>query len=153
MRTGLRSRDRRGLALLSAPLAVPVLFLLGLAATSRLVRHAHSGVGAGWFYILTALGVLAGAVAVSGPLLALRRFSPTGPAVRLALYGVAAAVTVMGAALIASVADLATVRVWGISSFVRAPVPVIAVYGALITGILAVALTSGVRGVAAARAR
>lgn len=151
--TGLRGRDRRVLALLTTPVAVPLAFLTALAATSRLVRHPHAGVGATWFYILATVGVLAGAGAVYGPLCALRRYCPTGRAVRLALYGVAAAVVAMGAALIASVADLVTVRLWGIASFAHAPVPVIAGYGLLVVAVLAVAMTSGARGLAAARGR
>lgn len=152
-RAGLRQRDRHGLVLLSAPVVVPVLFLLALAAISRLVRHPHGGVGVGWFGALTALGLLAGATAVSGPLLALRRFAPTGRAVRLALYGLGAAVALMGAALAATVANLGAVHAWGVPTFAHAPVLVIAVYSALIVAALAVALTSGARGLAAAHAR
>ena len=149
VRNALRRRDLRGLVLLATPLAVPVLFLAVLVVTSRIVRQPHGGVGAGWFFVLASLGLLAGAGAVSGPLLALRRFSPTGRAVRLAVYGVVTAVAVMGAALIASVADLATVRAWGQPDFVHAPLLVIVAYGALVVAALAVATTSGVRGLAA----
>lgn len=153
VRCARQRRDLLGLVLLTAPLIVPTLFLAALAITSRIVRQPHGGVGAGWFFVLATLGVLAGAGAVSGPLLAVRRFTPTGWAVHLALYGAAVAVAVMGAALVASVADLATVRVWGVVTFARAPMPVIVAYAILVSAVLAVAMTSGVRGLAAARAR
>lgn len=150
---GLHGRDRRALALLAAPAVIPMLFIAALATVSRLVGHPHVGVGAGWFSILATVGVLSGFGAVSGPLVALRRFRATGRAVRLALYGAGAAVVIMGAAVGASIADLITVREWGIAGFEHAPVPVIAGYGVLVSVVLTVAMTSGARGLAAARTR
>ena len=153
VRAGWRRRDWRGLVLLTTPVGMPVLFLAVLAGTSRMVRHPHAGIGAGWFWLLAALGAFAGAGAVSGPLLTLQRLSPKGRGVSVALHGVVAAVALMGAALIATIANLATVRVWGIASFVHAPITTIAAYGVLVAAALAVASVSAFRGLTAARTR
>jgi hypothetical protein len=108
LRRAHREHRPRETAWLLAPVAAPAAYLAVLAAGSRLADPAD-GVGPWWFLVIVLAGFGAGGVAAAGPVLALRRLKPRGPALTLATRaaGVAAgAIAVAGAASIAAAAGL-----------------------------------------------
>lgn len=108
LRSARREHRPRDIACLLSPAVVPAMYLATVSVTGRLIGHAH-GVGQWWFLGFVVLGFAAGGVAAAGPVLALRRLRPRGPAVRLAARaaGIAAAtMSLAGAASIIAAAGL-----------------------------------------------
>jgi hypothetical protein len=78
-----RERRRRERAWLSAAVAGPALFLAVSALALRIVHHPE-GAGPRWFVAFAVLGFVTAGIACAGPIVALHRLRPRGPAVDLA---------------------------------------------------------------------
>ncbi len=152
LRQAWRRRDRRHLVLLSAPLVVPVVFLVLLVLGARLVRHSGGGgIGSGWFFAFTLLGLIAGALVVTGPALAMKRLRPAGAALRLASLAATVAASTMGVAAAASVVDAAGLYLWAPPANGFTQTWFLSLYFPTVAAAAAVALISAARGARAIR--
>src|SRR5258708_24279161 len=100
LRRARREHRVRETAYLMLPIVAPGAYLLTLATAARLLRG-PDGVSAWAFLAFTLLGFGAAALACAGPILAMQRLRPRGPAVQLAVRAAGAAtaaITVAGAA-------------------------------------------------------
>jgi hypothetical protein len=111
LRSARRKHRRRDIACLLSPAVVPAIYLAAVIVTVRLIGHAH-GVGQWWFLGIVVLGFAAGGVSAAGPVLALRRLRPRGPAVRLAARAAGIAAATMSLAGTASVIAAAGLYSW-----------------------------------------
>ena len=99
LRRARREHRLRDTFYLLLPVLAPASYLAALAATSRLVSHPNGF--SGWQFLgVTLAGFAAAAVACAGPILALGRLRPRGPAVHVAARcaGVAAGSIAIAAA-------------------------------------------------------
>lgn len=166
LRRARREHRRREIAWLLAPAVVPALYLgaasvilraarLLSAATQPAFAHAPSSfaglandnVGPWW---LMMLGFLAGLLAAAGPGRALHRLRPRGPRVRLAARAAGLGVAAMGVASAASIVAALGLQAWGAAPY-RQGWPLTA-YLLMLLAAFAVASTSAIRGIRAARA-
>jgi hypothetical protein len=148
-------RDRGGAALLAAPVLAPAAFVVVAALVSRAVGHSRVpgvGIGALWFVVVVALGVLAGTVGAFGPVRALGRLTPSANTLRLAARAGAATA---GAAVAIGLASTAYALVLGsqaprIGSVVTGPTFLVP-YVCLMAVACGVAVLSAARGMRALR--
>jgi hypothetical protein len=99
LRRARREHRSRDAAYLLLPVAVPAGYWAALTVTVRLVGG-PGGVSGAWFLVCTLAGFAAAGLSCAGPILALRRLRPRGPAVRFAARaaGVAAGSLMLAAA-------------------------------------------------------
>jgi len=100
LRRARREHRARETAYLMLPVVAPVAWLATVATVSRLLGG-PDGVSPGVFVAVTLLGFGAAAASCAGPILAMQRLRPRGPAVQLAVRAAAiatAAIVVAGAA-------------------------------------------------------
>lgn len=108
LRRARRERRSRETAYLLVPVVVPPAYL-GLVAIVARLFGGPDGVSPWLFLGITLLGFGAAGLTCAGPILALRRLQPRGPAIRLAVRagGVAtAAIVLAGAASVVAVSGL-----------------------------------------------
>jgi hypothetical protein len=156
LRRARREHRARETAYLMLPVVVPGAYLATVAAVSRLLGGPN-GVSPGVFLAVTLLGFCAAAVACAGPILAMRRLRPRGPAVRLAVRaaGVATAAIVVATA---SATALTGLSLWALrfggSLFLPTNaqmVVVVTAYLAVVAALAMTAIVSARRGSRAAR--
>ena len=148
LRRARREHRTKETAYLLAPLVIPPAYL-GLLATAARLFAGPNGVSQGLFFVVTLVGFGAAGLCCAGPILALRRLKPRGPAVRLAMRtGIVAAgaIVTAGAASVAAVSGL----------FLRAPNfagyhsgGILAGYFIVVAGLTAAACTGAARGLRA----
>jgi len=97
LRRARRERRSRDMFYLLLPVLAPGGFLAGLALMTRLTALPAAGLSPAMFLAVVLAGFAAAAVACAGPILAMNRLRPRGPAVHLAARaaGVAAASIVL----------------------------------------------------------
>jgi hypothetical protein len=151
LRRAWREHRARDAVYLLLPLVVPAGYWATLAITVRLVGG-PAGVSAAWFLGFTLAGFAAAGVACAGPILALRRLRPRGPAVRFAARAAGVAAGSLVLAIAASAVAAAGLCLWARDFAGYHQAGVLAGYLG-VTGVLAAAATAGaVRGARAARA-
>jgi hypothetical protein len=152
MRQARRERRPRELAWLSAAVGGPALFLTGSGLALRIVHHPE-GAGPRWFVAFAVLGFATAAIACAGPIVALHRLRPRGPAVDLATT--AAAIAAATIALAGTATGLAAT---GLCRWDRAfagyhHAGLLSGYLLLVMMISATAMVSAVRGIQARLSR
>ncbi|HEY0933484.1 MAG TPA: hypothetical protein VGD91_07070 [Trebonia sp.] len=150
LRRARREHRPRQTAYLLAPLVVPPAYLALLVAATRLFGGPH-GISPGLFLTVTLAGFGAAAVTCAGPVLALGRLKPRGPAVRWAVRAgsvATAAIVVAGGASIVAVAGLCR---WAPAFAGYHSGIVLCGYLAVVGGLAAAAGTGALRGLRAAR--
>ncbi len=148
LRRARREHRPRDTVYLLAPVIAPGTFLAALVLTARLVAH-PAGFSPALFLAFTLLGFAAAALASAGPILAMRRLRPRGPAVQIAARaaGLAAASIVLAAA--ASGVAAISLCLWAHDFAAYHQVGQVGTY-LLIVGVLAlIATASASRGVRA----
>jgi hypothetical protein len=106
LRRARREHRTRDTGYLLLPIAVPAAFAGVLAAVAR-IFGGPEGVSPRVFLAVTLLGFCAAVVSCAGPILAMQRLRPRGPAVRLAVRAAAVATAAIVAAGVASVTAVA----------------------------------------------
>ncbi len=106
LRRARREHRTRETGYLMLPIAAPAAFLGVLAAATR-IFGGPDGVSPRVFLALTLLGFGAAVVSCAGPILAMQRLRPRGPAVRLAVRAAIVATAAIVAAGVASAAAVA----------------------------------------------
>ena len=152
LRRARREHRARETAYLMLPVVAPAAYLATVAAVAR-VLGGPDGVSAGVFFAVTLLGFGAAAAACAGPVLAMRRLRPRGPAVQLAVRaaGVATAAIVVAAA--ASATALTGLCLWARGFAGYHSGAVLSGYLAVVAGLAMTATVSARRGSRAARSR
>jgi hypothetical protein len=152
LRRARREHRVRETAYLMLPVVAPAAYLATVATVARLLGG-PDGVSAGVFFAVTLLGFGAAAAACAGPILAMQRLRPRGPAVQLAVLaaGVATAAIVVAAA--ASATALTGLCLWarGFSGYHSGAV--LSGYLAVVAALAMTAAVSARRGTRAARSR
>jgi hypothetical protein len=152
LRRARRERRIRDAVYLFLPLVAPVVYLIGLAVTVRLVAGPN-GVSQGWFGFVTLAGFAAAATAAAGPGLALRRLQPRGPALRLAAAAAGVSAAVMTVAAVAIVVAVTSLSLWARQFAGYHDGTVSAIYLALVVTAATVTTVSAARGTRAALAQ
>jgi len=149
LRRAGREARARDLTYLLLPVIVPVVYLAALGRTLQSVGG-PGGVAPGWFAAITAAGFVAAAVAAAGPVAALRRLQPRGPALRLATTAAALAAGIMGVAAVAIAAAVVGLCLWapGFAGYHHPTLP--GVYLVLVAAASGVTVVSAARGTRAA---
>jgi hypothetical protein len=157
LRRARREHRARETAYLMLPVVVPGAYLATVAAVSRLLGGPN-GVSPGVFLAVTLLGFCAAAVACAGPILAMRRLRPRGPAVRLAVRAAGVATAAIVVAATASATALTGLSLWALrfggSLFLPTNaqmVVVVTAYLAVVAALAMTAIVSARRGSRAAR--
>ena len=151
LRRARRDRSLPDLALLLAPVVVPVGYLAAVRVTVQLAGGPH-GVSPWWFLAVTLAGFGAAGLAAAGPGLALRRLQPRGSALRLAVTAGGIAAAAMLAASAAVIVAVAGLCLWapGFAGHHHAIVP--GIFLALVAVAASVTTVSAARGARAALA-
>jgi hypothetical protein len=152
LRRARRERRIRDAVYLFLPLVAPVAYLIGLAATARLVAGPN-GVSQGWFGFVTLAGFAAAATAAAGPGLALRRLQPRGPALRLAAAAAGVSAAVIAVAAVAIVVAVTSLSLWARQFAGYHDGTVSGIYLALVVTAATVTTVSAARGTRAALAQ
>jgi hypothetical protein len=149
LRRARREHRARDVACLLAPIIASVSYVAGLLVITRLAAHPAHGYSPAPFLAVTLGGFAAAAVACAGPILAMRRLRPRGPALELATRaaGTAAASIVVAGAASGVAAMGLTMWARGFAGYHRAG-PV-GTYLAVVTVLALVATVSATRGVRA----
>jgi hypothetical protein len=150
LRRASREHRARDAVYLLLPLAVPAGYWAALAVTVRLVGG-PGGVSGAWFLGFTIAGFAAAGLACAGPILALRRLRPRGPAVRFAARAAGVAAGSLVLAIAASAVAAAGLCLWARDFAGYHQAGVLAGYLG-VTGVLAAIAAGAVRGARAARA-
>jgi hypothetical protein len=150
--SALRRRAYREVALLTLPATASLGFLVVLVVLSHAARNAGGGLSSRWFLLLTALGLVAGAVAAAGPVAVLRRQAPGGLLVVLAGLGSGIAAFTMAAATVAAAANALAIDAWTASTMpLHAGAPTLAGYALFVMVVTVIAVVSAQRGARALR--
>jgi hypothetical protein len=152
LRQALRERRRLDLAYLVVPVAVPAAYLAAGLGTLALVHHPEAS-GPWWFIGFTIAGFAAAGVSAGGPILALKRMSPRGPAVRLAVRTAGLAAAAIAAAGLASGIAATGLCLWSPGFAAYHDRPALGCYLALIIVGTSVAAVSAARGTRAVLVR
>lgn len=115
MRSALRRHSRRDVACLCLPFIAPAAWLITVRLTTA-VLHSTDGVSPWWFLALVAAGFVAACWFAAGPVLALLRLRPGGPAVVLAARAGGVAALLMALAGAVSIAAAVAVTLWAPAS-------------------------------------
>lgn len=111
MRSALRRRSRRDVVCLCLPFIAPAAWLIAVRVTIA-VLHSADGISPWWFLALVVEGFVAACWSAAGPVLALLRLRPRGPAVVLAARAGGVAALVMALAGGVSIAAAVAVTLW-----------------------------------------
>lgn len=152
LRRARREHRVRETAYLMLPIAAPGAYLVTLAATARLLRG-PDGVSPSAFLAFTLLGFGAAAVACAGPILAMQRLRPRGPAVQLAIRAAGVATAAITVAAAASVTALTGLFLWARGFAGYHSGAMLSGYLAVVAGLVTAAAVSARRGTQAARSR
>lgn len=152
LRRARREHRVRETACLMLPVVAPGAYLITLATVTRLLGG-PDGVSPWVFLAVTLLGFCAAAIACAGPIAAMRRLRPRGPAVRLAVRAAAVATAAIVVAAIASVAALAGLCLWARGFAGYHSGGVLGGYLAVVAGLATTAIVAAARGTRAASAQ
>jgi hypothetical protein len=152
LRRARREHRVRETACLMLPIVAPGAYLLTLATSVRLLRG-PDGVSGWVFLAFTLLGFGAAALACAGPILAMRRQRPRGPAVQLAVRAAGAATAAITVAAAASATALTGLFLWARGFAGYHSGAVLGGYLAVVGGLAMTAVVSARRGTRAARSR
>jgi hypothetical protein len=152
LRRARREHRVRETAALMLPIVAPGAYLLTLATTVRLLRG-PDGVSAWVFLAFTLLGFGAAAVACAGPIVAMQRLQPRGPAVQLAVRAAGVATAAISVAAVASATALSGLFLWARDFAGYHSGAVLSGYLAVVGGLAMTAVVSARRGTRAARSR
>jgi hypothetical protein len=151
LRRARRERRARETAYLLAPVVLPPAYM-GLVATVTRLFGGPDGVSPWLFLVVTIIGFGAAGLSCAGPILALRRLQPRGPAVRIAIRAGAVATGAIVTAGAASVVAVTGLTLW-VPEFAgyRSGAVVLAGYLVVVAGLATAACVGAVRGLRAAR--
>jgi hypothetical protein len=152
LRRARRERRRRDLGCLLLPVTVPLGYLAAGLVTLALVHHPEAS-GPWWFIGFTVAGFAAAAGSVAGPILAIKRMSPHGPAVRVAARAAGVAAAAIVAAGLASGIAATGLCLWSPDFAAYHNGPALGCYLTMTAAAAAVASISAARGIRAAPAR
>ncbi len=150
LRRARRERRARETAYLMLPVVLPVAYLATVGVIARLLGG-PDGVSAGVFFGVTVLGFGAAAASCAGPILAMQRLRPRGPAVHLAVRAAAVATTAIVVAEAASAMALTGLFLWARGFAGYHSGAMLSCYFAVVTGLGMTATISARRGTRAAR--
>jgi uncharacterized membrane protein YozB (DUF420 family) len=150
LRRARREHRARETAYLMLPVVAPGGYLVTVATVARLLGG-PAGVSPGVFLAVTLLGFGAAAASCAGPILAMQRLRPRGPAVQLAVRAAAVATAAIVVAGAASVTALTGLFLWarGFAGFHSGAV--LSGYLAVVAALAMTAAISARRGARAAR--
>ncbi len=159
LRRARREHRARETAYLMLPIVAPGGYLVTVATVARLLGGPN-GVSAGVFFAVTLLGFGAAAAACAGPILAMARLRPRGPAVHLAVRAAGVATAAIVVAAVASAIALTGLSVWALGfaghQFVQTQIQLVVQLAGYLVVVAALAMTaiiSARRGTRAARSR
>jgi hypothetical protein len=152
LRRARREHRARETAYLMLPVVAPGAWLATLATVVRFLGG-PSGVSPGVFFAVTLLGFGAAAASCAGPILAMQRLRPRGPAVQLAVRAAAVATAAIVVAGAASVTALTGLVLWGRHFAGYHSGAVLSGYLAVVAAFAMTAAISARRGTRAARSR
>jgi hypothetical protein len=156
IRSARREHRARELAYLFSPLVVPACYLAAVIITVGFVGHAASasgngGIGPWWFLAVVVVGFNAAGASAAGPVLAMRRLRPRGPAVRLAVSASALAAATMSIAGAASIVAAVGLYIWAPQYAGYHESWPLRIYLPMVVVGASVAIVSAARGIRAAR--
>jgi hypothetical protein len=152
LRRARREHRVRETAYLMLPIVAPGAYLVTLATTVPLLRG-PDGVSPWVFLGFTLLGFGAAAAACAGPILAMQRLRPRGPAVQLAIRAAGVATAAITVAAAASATALTGLFLWARGFAGYHSGAVLSGYLAVVAGLAMTAAVSARRGTQAARSR
>ena len=150
LRRARREHRARETAYLMLPIVAPGAWLATVATVVRFLGG-PSGVSPGVFSAVTLLGFGAAAASCAGPILAMRRLRPRGPAVQLAVRAAAMATGAIVVAAAASVTALTGLVLWARGFAGYHSGAVLSGYLAVVAALAVIATISARRGTRAAR--
>jgi hypothetical protein len=150
LRRARRERRTAETACLLAPVIIPPAYM-GLVATVTRLLGGPDGVSPWVFLAVTLVGFAAAALSCAGPILALRRLRPRGPAVRLAVRAGSIAATAIAVAGAASVAAVTGLCLWAQAFAGYHSGVVLGGYAAIVACLAIAACVGSARGLRAAR--
>ncbi len=148
LRQARQQRRPREAAWLSLAVAGPAGFLLAAGAALRIIHHPE-GAGPRWFFAFAVLGFAVAGLSAAGPIVALHRLRPHGPAVRLAATTAAAAAAASSACGAASCLAALGLCLWDRDFAGYHQGGLLTGYLLLVTVIAAIATVSAARGMRA----
>jgi uncharacterized membrane protein YozB (DUF420 family) len=152
LRRARREHRAREAAYLMLPVVVPAAYLVTLRVVVALFGG-PDGVSPAVFLAVTLLGFGAAAAACAGPVLAMQRLRPRGPAVQLAVRAAAVATAAIVVAGAASATALTGLFLWARGFAGYHSGAVLSGYLAVVAGLAMTAIVSARRGTRAARSR
>jgi hypothetical protein len=152
LRRARREHRARETAYLMLPVVAPAAFLVTLAVSVRLLRG-PDGVSPAVFLAFTLLGFGAAAIACAGPILAMQRLRPRGPAVQLAVRAAAMATAAIVVAGAASATALTGLFLWARGFAGYHSGAMLSSYLAVVAALAMAAIVSARRATRAARSR
>jgi hypothetical protein len=150
LRRARREHRSREIAYLMLPVVAPVAWLATVTAVSRLLGG-PDGVSPGVFFAVTLLGFGAAAASCAGPILAMQRLRPRGPAVQLAVRAAAVATAAIVVAGAASATALTGLFLWARGFAGYHSGAMLSGYLAVVAALATTAAISARRGTRAAR--
>jgi len=150
LRRARREHRARETAYLMLPVVAPVAWLTTVATVARLLGG-PDGVSPGVFFAVTLLGFGAAAASSAGPILAMQRLRPRGPAVQLAVRAAALATAAIVVAGVASATALTGLFLWARGFAGYHSGAVLGGYLAVVAALATTAAISARRGTRAAR--
>lgn len=146
------AQRRDVLTLLATPGLALVVFAVALVAVAKLVHHSSTpgvGVGPGWFLVLVAAGVVAGAACAAGPATAVRRLPADPRAVRIAVLGAVPAI--LGMFVVSATSVGYAIELRSAAPGLAEPWSLLAPYAAVMLAACAIGGVSSARGLRALR--
>jgi hypothetical protein len=148
LRQAHRERRSAETAWLSLAIAAPAAFIAVAGVALRIVHHPE-GTGSRWFLGFAVLGFAMASLAAAGPIVALHRLRPRGPAVHLAAAGAAVAAVAVSVAAAASGLAATGLCLWTRNFAGYRHDELLGGYLILITVVAATATISAARGIRA----
>jgi len=152
LRRARREHRARETAYLMLPVVVPAAYLVAVGVAARLLGG-PDGISAGAFFGVTLLGFGAVAGACAGPIVAMQRLRPRGPAVQLAVRAAGVATAALMVAGAASATALAGLCLWARGFVGYHSGAVLSGYLAVVAALAMTAAVSARRGARAAGSR
>jgi hypothetical protein len=148
LRQTRQQRRPREAAWLSLAFAGPAAFILAAVVALQIIHHPE-GAGPRWFFAFAALGFAVAGLSAAGPIVALHRLRPRGPAVRLAATTAAAAAAASSVGGAASCLAALGLCLWDSNFAGYHQAGLLTAYLLLVTVVVAIATVSAARGVRA----
>jgi uncharacterized membrane protein YozB (DUF420 family) len=152
LRRARREHRARETAYLMLPVVVPATYWVTVAVIARLLGG-PDGVSPAVFFAVALLGFGAAAASCAGPILAMQRLRPRGPAVQLAVRAAAVATAAIVVAGAASATALTGLFLWARGFAGYHSSAMLSGYLAVVAALAMTAVVSARRGTRAARSR